>query len=52
MALEPTLAAVAAGGVVLAVILLWKLAKLAVKVALVVAAAILLFVLAQQAGLL
>lgn len=50
--MEPMWAAVAAAGVVLAVILLWKLAKLAVKIALVVAAALILFFLARQAGLL
>lgn len=44
-------AAVAAAGVVLAVILLWKLAKLAVKIALVVGAALIIFYLAQQSGL-
>lgn len=43
-------AAVAAAGVVLGVILLWKLVKLAVRVAIIGAAAAVLFFLARQGG--
>lgn len=48
--MEPLWAGVAAAGVVVAVILLWKLVKLAVRVAIIAAAAALLFYLARQAG--
>lgn len=50
IALSPLWAAVAAAIVVLAVVLVWKLAKLAVKVAVIAGAVLLLFFVARQAG--
>lgn len=50
IALSPMWAAVAAAIVVLAVVLVWKLAKLAVKVAVIAGAVLLLFFVARQAG--
>lgn len=50
MALEPMWAGAAAVAVVIGVILVWKLVKLAVRIAIVGAAAVLLFFLARQAG--
>lgn len=48
--MEPLWAGIAAAGVVLAVILLWKMVKLAFRLALIAAAAALIFYVARAAG--
>lgn len=48
--MEPLWAGLAAAAVVVGVIILWKLVKLTVRIAIIAAAAALLFYLARQAG--
>lgn len=50
--LSPTMAAVAAIAVVIGVILLWKFLKFAFKIAVLVGAAVLLYVILKNAGVL